>query len=118
MRRLRLRMLVEFDEVAGEGADPVTEGEIMEAMDGAFEMLLSEEQGESIDELEAAVVRMQYEVNRRVLARQLTQIAQKKLDELREARDASLPTQRRIELRVNLGATSSRRSGSSRTRGR
>jgi hypothetical protein len=77
MRR-RLRMLLEFEDIAGEGSEAVTEGEILEAMDGAFEMVLSEREGESIDDLEAAVVRMQYEVNRQVLARQLTNLAQKK----------------------------------------
>ena len=65
MRR-RLRMLLEFEDVAGEGSDEVTEGEILEAMDGAFELLLSEDESESIDDLEAAVMRMQYEVNRQV----------------------------------------------------
>jgi uncharacterized coiled-coil protein SlyX len=117
MRR-RLRMVLEFEDIAGGASEMVTEGEILEAMDGAFEMVLSEHEAESIDDLEAAVVRMQYEVNRQVMARQLANLAQKKLDSRRKAGDESSETPHRIELTVNLGAMRSRRSGSKTRQGR
>lgn len=121
----QLRMVLEIDEVAGEASESITEGEILETMDGAFEMVLSEHDAESIDELEAAVVRMQYEVNRRVMARQLASIAQKKLSESRARESGCEPTSHRIELTVNLDDMSlrptesrTRRGGSSTTRPR
>jgi FKBP-type peptidyl-prolyl cis-trans isomerase (trigger factor) len=117
MRR-RVRLVLEFEDVAGQEYDEVTEGEILEAMDGAFEMVLSEQQSESIDDLEAALVRMQYEVSRKVLARQLADLAKKKLAEQRTAADASSTTLHRIELTVNLADLSSRLVGSKTTRGR
>lgn len=113
----QLRMVLEIDEVAGETSESITEGEILETMDGAFEMVLSEHDTESIDELEAAVVRMQYEVNRRVMARQLASIAQKKLSESRARASGCEPTPHRIELTVNLDDMSLRPTGSRTRRG-
>ena len=113
----RLRLVLEIDEVAGEASEAITDGEILETMDGAFEMLLTEQAGESIDDLEAALVRMQYEVNRRVMARQLASIAQKKLSEQRAAASGSEPIQHRIELTVNLDDMSLRPTASKTKRG-
>lgn len=117
MRR-RLRLMLEFEDVAGQEYDEVTEGEILEAMDGAFEMVLSEQDSESIDDLEAAVVRMQYEVSRKVLARQLADLAKKKLGEQRPPGGTSSTTLHRIELTVNLADLSSRPAESKTTRGK
>jgi hypothetical protein len=108
---------LEFEEMAGEGATQVEEGEIREAMDGAFELFLSERESASIDELELAVLRLQYEASRQVLARHLTQFAQKKLDE-QQAQGGSCATRRPIELTVNLGDTRLRPTGSRTKRGR
>lgn len=107
MRR-RMRLVFEFEDVAGQPEDETPEGEILEAMDGAFEMLLSEPQSESIDDLEAALARMQYEVSRRVLARQLADLAKKKLAARRAAGGGCSRTPHRIELTVNLAGSSSR----------
>ena len=103
---------------AGEGPTQITEGEIREAMDGAFETLLSERESESIDEIEAAVLRVQYEVSRRMLARHLAQVAQKKLEEQPLVRGGSSSTRRPIELTVKLGDTSSRPFGLKTMQGR
>jgi hypothetical protein len=117
MRR-RLRLVLEVEDIAGQEYDEVTEGDILEMMDGAFEMVLSEQQSESIDDLEAALVRMQYEVNRKLLARQLADLAKKKLDEQRTAEGTSSQTLHRIELMVNLADLSSRPTASKTTPGR
>jgi hypothetical protein len=118
MRRRRLRLVLEVEDVAGQEYEEVTEGEILELMDGAFQMVLSEKEAESIDDLEAALVRMQYEVTRKVLARQLADLAKKKLGERRKAAGASSTTRHRIELTVNLADMSSRPPASKTTRGR
>jgi hypothetical protein len=97
-----LRIRLEIEEVAGQASAQITEGDIREAMDGAFETYLSESQAESIDELESALVRAQFEVSRRVLARHLARLAQKKLDEQRLEAAASCATRYPIELTVKL----------------
>jgi hypothetical protein len=114
-----LRVRLELEEIAGEEPKQITEDDIREAMDGAFETVLSESQSESIDDLEAAVLRVQFEVSRRMLARHLAQVAQKKLDEQRQAAGAgSSETRHPIELTVKLGDTSLRPTGSKTTPGR
>jgi hypothetical protein len=59
--------------------EQIGEGEVLEALDGAFEQMLLEQEGESIDDLEARVMRLQYLAGRAAMARHLTAIAQKKL---------------------------------------
>lgn len=112
-----LRIRLEIKEIAGEEPRQITEGDIREAMDGAFETFLSESQSESIDELESALVRVQFEVSRRVMARHLADLAQKKLDEQRQSAGASCATRHPIELTVKLADIGSTLIESRMTRG-
>lgn len=116
MRR-RLRLVLEVEDIAGQEYDEITEGEILEAMDGAFEMVLSEQASESIDDLEAALVRLQYEASRAAMARHLALLAKKKLSAQRTGADTSSTTRHRIALTVNLADSSSRPAASKTTPG-
>ena len=97
--RYRMRARVEIEEIEeGEGQEQIGEEDVLEALDGAFEQLLSEREGESIDDLEAGLMRLQYVAGRAAMVRQLTAIAKKKLEQRRLTGEASSPTRHRIEL--------------------
>lgn len=112
-----LRIRLEIKEIAGEEAKQITEGDIREAMDGAFETYLAESQTESIDEMESALIRVQFEVSRRMMARHLADLAQKKLDEQRKEAGASCAIRHPIELTVKLADIASTLIESRATRG-
>jgi hypothetical protein len=76
MKRIRMQVVVE--EVEEAGAEGQETGQIGKAADGSYEQLITDEASESIDEMEAALVRMQYEVGRGALADHLSQVAKKK----------------------------------------
>jgi hypothetical protein len=82
--RYRIRTRIEVEECADgeDGVELIGENEIIEALDGAFELALCEHEAESIDDCEQAVLRLQYAASRKALARHLEQVAQKKLAEL------------------------------------
>jgi hypothetical protein len=76
MKRIRMQVVVE--EVEESGADAQELGQIRKVADGSYEQLMTDEASESIDEMEAAVIRMQYEVGRGALADHLSEVAKKK----------------------------------------
>jgi hypothetical protein len=74
-----MRAKVEIEEIEeGEEDEQIGEAGVLEALDGAFEELLTQQAGESIDELEASLLRLQYVAGREAMARHLTEAAQKK----------------------------------------
>ena len=90
--RYRMRARVEIEECEeGGGQEEIGEAEVLEALDGAFEQMLMEQEGESIDDLEAGVMRLQYLAGRAAMARHLTAIAQKKLAQQESRVEVSLP---------------------------
>jgi hypothetical protein len=97
--RYRMRARVEIEECReGEGQEEIGEAEVLEALDGAFEQMVLEQEGESIDDLEAGVMRLQYLAGRAAMARHLTAIAQKKLRQQASREGASSPMKRPIGL--------------------
>jgi hypothetical protein len=76
MKRIRMQVVVE--EVEESGAEGLEMGQIRKAADGSSEQVITDEASESIDEMEAALIRMQYEVGRGALADHLSQVAKKK----------------------------------------
>jgi hypothetical protein len=97
--RYRMRAKVEIEEIEeGEGQAQIGEEEILEALDGAFEQMLLESEGESIDDLEAGLMRLQYVAGRAAMARQLTAIAKKKPGQRQVTVEASWPIRHPTEL--------------------
>jgi hypothetical protein len=87
-----MRARVEIEECEeGEGQEKIGETEVLEALDGAFEQMLLEQEGESIDDLEAGVMRLQYLAGRAAMARHLTAIAKKKLAQQESRVEVSSP---------------------------
>ncbi len=76
MKRIRMQVVVE--EVEATGVEGLETGQIRKAGEGSYEQLITDEASESIDEMEAALIRMQYEVGRGALADHLSQVAKKK----------------------------------------
>ncbi len=76
MKRIRMHVVVE--EAQESGAEGLETGQICKTADGSYEQLITDEASESIDEMEAALIRMQYEVGRGALGDHLSQVAKKK----------------------------------------
>jgi hypothetical protein len=57
MKRIRMQVVVE--EVEESGAEGQETGQIRTAADGSYEHMITDEASESIDEIEAALIRMQ-----------------------------------------------------------
>lgn len=94
MKRIRMQVMV--DEVEESGAEGLETGQIRKASDGSYEQLITDEASESIDEMEAALIRMQYEVGRGALADHLSQVAKKKPARRPRRASASTSTRPRI----------------------
>ena len=102
----RIRVKIDVEECAeGEAQEPT---DLVEALDGAFEQAISEHQAESVDDVEEAVLRVQYAAVRTALARHFEGVAKKKLE---QAEASCEPTPRRIESTGKPGAMSSRPTG-------
>jgi len=95
MKRIRMQVVVE--EVEESGADALETGQIRKAGDGSYEQLITDEASESIDEMEAALIRMQYEVGRGALADHLSDVAKKKPARRPRRASGSTSTRPRIE---------------------
>ena len=87
--RYRMRSRIEIEE--SEGQEQIGEGDVVEALDGAFEQMLMESEGESIDDLESGLLRLQYVTGRAAMARHLTALAKKKLEQRRSTGAESSP---------------------------
>ena len=97
--RYRMRAKVEIEECEeGEGQEQIGEEDVLEGLDGAFEQLLWEREGESIDDLEAGLMRLQYVAGRAAMARHLTLIAKTKLEQRRSTGEESSPIRHPTEL--------------------
>jgi hypothetical protein len=90
-------MQVVVEEVEEAGAEGQETGQIRKAEDGSYEQLITDEASESIDEMEAAVIRMQYEVGRGALADHLSEVAKKKPTRRPRKASGSTDTRRPIE---------------------
>ena len=96
--RYRMRATVQIEEIEdGEGDEPIGEADVLEALDGAFEAVLSDRAGESIDDLETSLLRLQYVAGREAMARHLTAVAQKKPGQRRSVAAEFSPIQRPTE---------------------
>lgn len=76
MKQIRMQVVVE--EVEASAAEGLETGQIRKAGDGSYTQVITDEASESIDEMEAAMIRMQYEVGRGALADHLSEVAKKK----------------------------------------